>query len=173
MKKFWFFLIIAVLFVGTVSAQETNSRRSRNNRQIENQSVTVNGTLKLERGLVAVASGDSVYYVPMLTRFIGFIDGLKEGTEVSVEGYQNRNFIRPAKVTLNGKSYDFPDHRPRQQMSGNFRPGPRGNNRGRYDSHYNCCGYNRSGYGTGRNSWGPNHHGNNRGNYNRPMDRRF
>ena len=135
-------MFIAVLLVGTASAQ------NRYNRQFESKSVTVDGTLKLERGLVAVASGDSVYFVPMLERYIGFIDGLKEGTNVSVEGYEFRNIIRPVKVTIDGKSYDFlarGDGFGRGRGPGfmgddlrrdrNFGPG-RG---GRYNSRGGCC----------------------------------
>ena len=121
MKRLSLFLFIAVLLVGTISAQDKDrdSQKDRNNRQDrgerqdrrsrqrEAKSVTIDGTLQLEKGFVAVASGDSVYYVPMLTRYIGFIEGLKEGKKVSVEGYEFRKFIHPKKVTIDGKSYDF------------------------------------------------------------------
>jgi len=72
--------------------------------------MTVDGVLKLEKGLVAVANGDSVYYVPALNRYIGFIEGLKEGAKVSVEGVQFKDVIRPVKVKIDGKSYDFPEY---------------------------------------------------------------
>ena len=101
MKKIIFFLLIAVLVVGTVSAQNRNDSRR------NNSTVTIDGTLQLEKGAIAVSSGDSVYYVPSLTRYIGFIDGLKEGASVSVEGYEYRNVLYPVKVTIAGKSYDF------------------------------------------------------------------
>jgi len=70
--------------------------------------VTVNGTLKLERGIVAIqGQDDTVYLVPMLNRFIGFLGGLREGANISVEGYQIRNIINPAKATIDGQTYDF------------------------------------------------------------------
>ena len=101
MKKIVIFLFIAALLVGTVSAQ------NRDNRQRDDNLVTVDGTLKLERGFVAVESGDSVYFVPMLNRYIGFINGLSEGTRVSVEGRNFRNVIQLTKLTINGRDYDF------------------------------------------------------------------
>jgi len=100
MKKIAFFLLIAVSVVGMVSAQGGNDSQREN-------AVTINGTLQLEKGVIAVASGSSVYLVPSLTRYIGFIEDLKEGTSVSVEGYEYRNVLYPVKVTIAGKSYDF------------------------------------------------------------------
>jgi len=88
--------------------QPNNDSQRRTERQRSNDLVTIEGTLKLERGFVAVESGDSVYYVPMLNRYIGFINDLREGTRVSVEGRESRNVIQPTKVTIGGRTYDFP-----------------------------------------------------------------
>jgi hypothetical protein len=84
-----------------------NDSQRRTERQRSNDPITIEGTLKLERGFVAVESGDSVYYVPMLNRYIGFINDLREGTRVSVEGRESRNVIQPTKVTIGGRTYDF------------------------------------------------------------------
>jgi hypothetical protein len=123
MKKLIIFLIIAILIAGMVSAQPIREQRksmpqekieqlrdvpqSRNNRAREDNSVTVEGVLKLEKGFVAVENNGTVYYVPMLNRYIGFITGLREGAKVSVEGYEFKSMIQPTKVTIDGKSYDF------------------------------------------------------------------
>ncbi|MDR0444494.1 MAG: hypothetical protein LBH44_13935 [Treponema sp.] len=132
MKRLCFFLIFTVLLTAMVSAQNRNDRR----RDIK--PVTIEGALQLERGAVAVASGETIYYVPLLTRYIGFIEGLKEGAKVSVEGYTFRNLLHPVKVTIDGKSYDF--------SAGDRRPGF-GRDRvpgwGRQDRHgqsWNRCG---------------------------------
>ncbi|GBU26687.1 hypothetical protein R84B8_00197 [Treponema sp. R8-4-B8] len=159
MKKLIIFLVIAVLVAGTISAQpirdQRNSgsgekpeqlndatRQQRGSRS-EVRSVTVEGVLKLEKGFVAVESADKVYVVPMLNRYIGFISGLREGEKVSVEGYEFRSMIRPTKVTIDGKSYDFiawnhgqgPKHGfgKRDFRPDNNRriPSPRGDNQGR------------------------------------------
>jgi hypothetical protein len=100
-KKLFIFMLVAVLFAGTVSAQ------ARNDRGLNYNLVTLEGILKLQRGFIAVESGETSYFVPMLTRYIGFIDGMKEGAKVSVEGYAFGNTIHPTKVTIEGKSYDF------------------------------------------------------------------
>jgi hypothetical protein len=108
-------MAIAVLFAGAVFGQspaDKNSVPRRDIRRPAPEAVTINGTLQLEKGFIAVSSGDKVYYVPRLTRYIGFIEGLKEGAIVSVEGFTFKNFILPLKVTLNGKSYDFAMKRP-------------------------------------------------------------
>jgi hypothetical protein len=87
-------VLIVLLAVGIISAQNA-------------QSVSVKGTLQLRSGMIAVADGNTAYFIPMLGRYIGFIDGLKEGAKVSVEGYVSGDYLRPSKVTINGKSYDF------------------------------------------------------------------
>jgi hypothetical protein len=103
MKKIISFMIIAIFIAGAVCAQD----KPRENRQREINSVSIEGTLKLENGFVAVQSGDTVYSVPLLNRYIGFISGLREGARGSVEGNAFRNFITPKKVIIDGKTYDF------------------------------------------------------------------
>jgi hypothetical protein len=63
--------------------------------------------LQLHNGQFAVTSGNNIYYVPMIGRYAGFIDGLKEGSIVSFEGYVKGNFLRPVKMTIGEKSYDL------------------------------------------------------------------
>jgi hypothetical protein len=170
MKKIIISLIIVVLVVGTVFAQpimeERNSAprvkperlndpnpQSRNNRARESKSISIEGTLKLEKGFVAVENAEKVYIVPMLNRYIGFITGLREGEKVSVEGYEFHSMIRPTKATIDGKSYDFiawnRGQGPGQGFGGrDFRqdnnrrsPAPRWNNQGngRYGGYGGCC----------------------------------
>jgi len=110
-RKLVICILVSVLFAGTVFAQNNDNRLNRKGMKPEVTQVSVEGILQLEKGIVAVASGDKVYIVPMLNRYIGFIDGLKEGTKVSVEGAQFNGFIRPVKVTINEKTYDFPEYK--------------------------------------------------------------
>jgi hypothetical protein len=61
-----------------------------------------------------------------LTRYIGFINGLKEDAKISIEGFMFRNIIHPLKVTVADKSYDFmaPQFAPRPgfgMQKNNFR----------------------------------------------------
>jgi len=155
MKRFLVFSVIVFLVTGMVFAepikeQRNSAPRAAREQKRENNSVTVEGTLKLEKGFVAVENADNVYVVPMLNRYIGFINGLREGAKVSVEGYEFKNMIRPIKVTIEGKSYDFMswdrqapelgkrDSRPNDDR---FAPVPYGNNRRseRKNSRRGCC----------------------------------
>ena len=112
MKRFLVFSVIAFLIAGMVSAEPIKEQRNSAPRTAKEQksdanSVKVDGVLKLEKGFVAVENADNVYLVPRLNRYIGFIADLREGAKVSVEGYEFKNMIRPTKVTIEGKSYDF------------------------------------------------------------------
>ena len=129
MKKFWLLLAAALMVSAALFAQNQEREMRR-----PPESVTVEGTLQLQNGFIAVASGDTVYYVGILQRYIGFIEGLKEGNAVTIEGFVRKNFLRPVKVTLNGKTYDFPvfdfAQRPGQWPGG--RPPYRYGNNNRY-----------------------------------------
>jgi len=110
MKKLTFLLVIGVLFAGNIFAQGQRPIHQRpENRQVEAETITINGTLKLERGLIAIqGEGERVFYIPFLNRFAGFINGLSEGNTVTVEGLRFRNVIQPTKVTIDDRTYDFP-----------------------------------------------------------------
>jgi len=126
MKKLMFLTVVACLATGTIFAQGWGG---------VSQRITVTGTLQLQSGQIALAGGNTVYFVPTLGRYIGFIDGLKEGAGVSIEGYASGNYLEPSKVTINGKSYDFSSNNPDQGWGG-----------------YGYCGYgayNSGGYGRG------------------------
>ncbi|GHT93758.1 hypothetical protein FACS1894140_6840 [Spirochaetia bacterium] len=80
------------------------------------ETVTVNGNLQLVDGHIAVVSGGTTYFVNNLQRLVGFIDGLKEGAAVKLEGSAaavplnaNARFLRVTRLTINGKTYDFPN----------------------------------------------------------------
>jgi hypothetical protein len=98
MKKIVVVMAITLAVVGMVSAQGWNG----------GQTVSVQGTLGLQNGVIALSSGDAVYYVPELSRYVGFIEALKEGAQVRVEGWQRGNgYIAPSKITVGGKDYDL------------------------------------------------------------------
>ncbi|MFQ3547536.1 MAG: hypothetical protein SNJ56_04300 [Termitinemataceae bacterium] len=78
------------------------------------QTVKVEGKLALVNGMIAVQSSGKTYYVGGLNRLIGFIDGLKEGSSVKLEGYAvalpgapEYLHLRVTKLTFNGKDYDL------------------------------------------------------------------
>ena len=93
------------------------------------EDATVSGNLTLVKGMIAVKDNDVTYFAGGLHRFVGFIDGLKEGAAVTLEGKavtfpQNEGvkFLRVQKLTLNGKDYDIAPPRTNFQ-NGERRPG--------------------------------------------------
>jgi hypothetical protein len=101
MKKIGFLLVIAFMAIGAAFAQNWGNPWG------AAQSVTVEGTLQLQNGQIAVLTGSTFYFVPVLNRYVGFIEGLKEGARISVSGYASGNVLQVSQVTINGKSYDF------------------------------------------------------------------
>jgi hypothetical protein len=78
------------------------------------EDIKISGTLGISRGMPSVVSGDTTYLVMGLSHFFGFIDSLKEGAVVSLEGRaaelsaeEKVKILRVKKMTLNGKEYDL------------------------------------------------------------------
>jgi hypothetical protein len=102
MKKIVLLCLFTVIIGGSLFAQS------------KTPTTTINGTLGLSNGRISVVSGNITYYVRGLERYVGFIDGLKEGAQVSLDGYaaaptiegQKDRLFRAVKLTLNGKTYE-------------------------------------------------------------------
>jgi len=97
--------------------------------------VTVSGNLIVAHGLPALKSGDVTYIVGGISRLSGFVDGLKEGAQVTIEGKAitsprdaNLKFLRPSNLTLSGKTYDMTSLLPPAGSFRQFTP-PQGMNR--------------------------------------------
>jgi hypothetical protein len=84
--------------------------------QIGKTSVT--GNLAFIKGKIAVQSDNGTYYAGGINRLIGFVDGLKEGANVTLEGYtfehpqkvqtsDAEKLLRVTKLTFNGKTYEL------------------------------------------------------------------
>jgi hypothetical protein len=65
-----------------------------------------------------------------IDRLVGFIDGLKEGAAVSLEGWafplprsENEQIFRAEKLTLNGKEYELGPRNGPALTRNEFRPG--------------------------------------------------
>ncbi|MDR3013074.1 MAG: hypothetical protein LBU70_07675 [Chitinispirillales bacterium] len=83
-------------------------RRGERAERPQPQLVTVEGALLLRDGRIALVTvEDTAYYVPGLWRYVGFIDGLKEGAHVFITGHSFGEFLQPSRLTLGGKTYDL------------------------------------------------------------------
>ena len=132
MKRFALFTVLALGIVALVTAQGSgpwgmmgpgfgprmpgtgNWNRGNTRLQFTREDVTVSGDLTIVQGSLAVKSGDITYVTTGLSRFIGFIDTLKEGARVSLEGTAITNprdektkYLMVTKLTIAGKSYDI------------------------------------------------------------------
>jgi len=102
MKKIVLFCLFTAIIGGSIFAQSNTP------------TITIRGTLGLSNGRISVLSNNITYYVRGLERYVGFIDGLKEGAQVSLEGFasaptvegQTDRLFRAVKLTLNGKNYE-------------------------------------------------------------------
>jgi hypothetical protein len=118
MKRCLLFIIVLLVSAAAAFAQsdprnqgqvppgtDSGSGRSRN-------TVTIQGVLSFVNGRIAVKSGETTYYVWGLDRLFGFVDGLKEGASVTLEGYaaeipaapEYRRFLAE-KLNFNGREY--------------------------------------------------------------------
>jgi hypothetical protein len=102
MKKGVFMLLLALLVCGASFAQTAPATSA------------VSGVLGLSAGRIVLKSGDTTYYTRGLGRFVGFIDGLREGAEVTIEGYvsppllegANERLLVPVKLTIGDKTHE-------------------------------------------------------------------
>jgi len=102
MKKILPLYLFTVIICGNVFAQSNTPI------------TTIKGTLKLSGERFSVVSGNITYSIRGLERLVGVVDGLKDGAQVSMDGYaiapatagQNERVFNPVKLTINGKSYD-------------------------------------------------------------------
>jgi hypothetical protein len=77
------------------------------------EQATLTGNLEVIDGNIALRQDAVTYYITGLNRLVGFIDGLKEGASVTLEGAARplpgagefRLFL-VSKLGINGKTYD-------------------------------------------------------------------
>jgi hypothetical protein len=147
MKKITMLFMMVLLAAG-IFAQDAQTRNNRQRPEAAPpkppETVTLSGSLVLVNGRIALQSGSDVYYVTGIQQLIGFVDGLKEGAQVSLEGYsrsfnktETTKLLLATKLTIGGKSYDLaPEGRigngpqangPRPDVNRGPTAGPRGN----------------------------------------------
>lgn len=111
-KRIAVLIVTGLVIVGSLSAQGMPNPPAPQAQTVEKS--TINGKLALVNGMIAVQSGSKTYYVRGFNHLIGFIDGLKEGATVTLEGYgypipnaPEYQYFMSTKLTFNGKSYDL------------------------------------------------------------------
>ena len=112
MKRSVLFILLILALAAMVSAQGWGNRKVPG--QQASEDVTISGSMIVANGFPALKSGDVTYFVSGISRLVGFIDGLKEGAQVTIEGQARAvsqdgklKFLSPKKMTLNGKNYDL------------------------------------------------------------------
>ncbi|HWR12106.1 MAG TPA: hypothetical protein VN445_09795 [Rectinemataceae bacterium] len=136
MKKALIAVAIAFLVIGAASAQpfaqqnqpwssqrgmgQMNAQGMGRGNNLSAQSpiilekITLEGTLELVDSRVAIKKDNKTYFVMIPNRLYGFIDGLKEGASVKIEGYSHEivgekdSFaVRVNTLTINGRVIDL------------------------------------------------------------------
>lgn len=114
MKRILIIVAAGLIAAGSLSAQAFGPASAPASQTQNVQTVKVEGKLALVNGMIAVQSGGKTYYVGGLNRLIGFIDGLKEGASVKLEGYAfalpgapEYLHLQVTKLSFNGKDYDL------------------------------------------------------------------
>ena len=113
MKRIVFFLILVFGLATLASAQQSGP--GRNQRTLPPaEAVTASGNLIVAHGMPAIRSGNTTYLVFGINRLIGFVEGLREGAFVTVEGraLASRNdndlkFLMPSTLNLGGRNYEI------------------------------------------------------------------
>jgi hypothetical protein len=125
------FSLLAFGLAALVSAQAGNRQGYP---RVPAENVTVTGNLTIAQGMIAVKSDNITYLLPGLSRYVGFIDSLKDGASVKLEGSAmsrspdaKTKVLMISKLTIGGKEYDFA----RPSFEGGFWQG-RGNHSGPY-----------------------------------------
>ena len=115
MKRKILFVCLVIALAATASAQERErGERQGRTRRPSAEAVTVSGSMIVAHGMPALRSGDDTYLVIGISRLAGFIDGLREGAQVSIEGRAMTSqrdgtlkYLVPSKLTLGGRTYDL------------------------------------------------------------------
>ena len=117
MKRKILVILLVLGLAAIVSAQTTSQgteRGQKSHRHPAADPVTVSGSLIVSHGMPALQNGDVTYIVGGINRLSGFVDGLKEGAQVTIEGKaitsprnDNLKFLRPSSLSLGGKTYDM------------------------------------------------------------------
>lgn len=147
MKKIVIVSMMALVAIGAVSAQGFGRAQApamqapAMQAQAPQELKTIEGKLELVQGHPAIVVKGTTYFVRIPQTLYGFVDGLKEGATVKLEGYEmavpfgaDSFFFQATKLTIGSKSYDlsqFGGMMGRAGMAGGFDGGRGGAQSGR------------------------------------------
>jgi len=117
MKRTAVWLMVLLIIAGVAAAQ-TNGGKAPDTQAPgqppAQQVVKIEGKLALVNGEIGLVYKDKTYYLAMPEYLFGFIDGLKEGAQVKLEGYEFANPRTPdyvqfqvTKLSFNGRDFDL------------------------------------------------------------------
>jgi hypothetical protein len=126
MKRTSKFIVAALLLAGGTLFAQDNAQGTEPDGKINRrpgssvditvkqaEEITISGKLSLDQGFIALQSDGKNYYLRGINRFAGFIDGLKEGAEVTLKGFavntrkEDAVLFMANKLTINGRDYDL------------------------------------------------------------------
>ncbi|MDR0878255.1 MAG: hypothetical protein LBN21_09390 [Treponema sp.] len=119
MKKTVLLSVLILAIIGGSYAQGKGIGDGKNGGQDRKgpEKTTLSGVLGIKGGMIALENSGVTYYLVGLNRFVGFIDGLKAGAAVTLEGFAaplpqaqqkiEGQFFRITKLTLAGKDYEL------------------------------------------------------------------
>ena len=113
MKRIALCVMVLLAAAGIAAAQTSGTKTAAAAAQ---NVVKIEGKLALINGAIGIQAKEKTYYLAMPQYLFGFIDGLKEGAQVKLEGYEFTNARTPeyvrfrvTKLSFNGKDYDLSD----------------------------------------------------------------
>jgi hypothetical protein len=113
MKRTVMLVLMVVALAATASAQGWG-RGWAQSAMPATETVTVSGVLTVDHGMPAIRSGNITYLMGGLYRLSGFVDGIKEGAQVTIVGQASTGSpdnsvrtLRPTQLTLGGRTYDL------------------------------------------------------------------
>lgn len=114
MKRIAIVLIVGLASVAAVSAQGFGMWNAPAASQPVQELTKIEGKLTLVQGHPAVVSGGKTYMVRIPGMMYGYLDALKEGAAVKLEGYAlavplaaDTFFFQTTKLNVGGKDYDL------------------------------------------------------------------
>ena len=112
MKRICAICLMILCCAGLLSAQD-RGREGRSLRDNPPETLRISGNLDFINGSIALRQEGITYYIFGLGRLIGFVEELKEGASVTLEGFtfplpgepEYRNFV-VSKLLISGMEYD-------------------------------------------------------------------